>query len=106
MMLPMKWSGVTSARVEWISSNPVQRPQDSRQILLFGGREPQRVNFRIEIRIAIAAAVVILDDFFQSGEASVVHIRCGARDLAQGGRLEIASAGAGIGERTVAPGDA
>src|SRR2546426_4790313 len=63
-------------------------------------------NLGIEARIPIAAKVVILNHIFERGDAAVVHIRRGARDLAQRGSLEVALARAQIGEFAVAPGDA
>jgi hypothetical protein len=57
------------------------------------------------MRIPVAAAVVILDDVFESGEATVVHVGRSAGDLAQGRCFEIASPGSGVGEFAAAPGD-
>ena len=65
----------------------------------------QGAQFRVEVRIAFAASVVILDDVFEGAEAAVVHVGRGVGDLAQRGCLEIAVAGAVVGEAAVALGD-
>src|SRR5690348_6395233 len=63
----------------------------------------QRPNILVQVRIRVAAAIVVIDDFFERRETSVVHIRSGARGLAEGGNLEGSLAGAWIGERAIAP---
>ena len=57
--------------------------------LLLGGGEMQRANLGVEARIPVAAAIVILDDVFESREAAIVHVGRGARDLAKGGVLKL-----------------
>ena len=54
----------------------------------------------------IAAAVVVFDDLFESGEAAIVHVGRRARDLAQRGRFEVSPSGAWVGQSPVAPGNA
>ena len=45
---------------------------------------------RVKMRIGVPAVIVEVDDVLQRGETSVVHVRGGACDLAQGWRLECA----------------
>src|SRR5205814_2218373 len=51
----------------------------------------------------IAASIVVVDHFFERREASVVHIRSGAGDLAQRRNLEGAAV-LGLGRNAEAPG--
>ena len=39
-------------------------------------------NLGIEARIPVAAAIVIIDYAFESCNAAIMHVRCGAGDLA------------------------
>src|SRR6266852_4614192 len=48
-------------------------------------------NLGIEDRIPIAAAIVIIDYAFESGNAAVMHVGGRARDLPQRGRFECAT---------------
>src|SRR5207244_3916946 len=81
--------------------------------LLVGG-EMQRADLGIELRIGTAAAIIMFDHVFEGHQASVVHVRRGAGDLAQGRSLEssaiLGAAGDGeaslIGDDAVAEGDA
>lgn len=47
----------------------------------------QGPNLRVESRISVAAAIVILDYAFECGDAAVVHVGRGTSDLAQRGRV-------------------
>src|SRR5205809_7983720 len=66
----------------------------------------QGAKLRVQRRVAIAAAVIIFDDLFESGNAAVVHIGGRTRDFAECGCLETAAARPGIGKIAVAPGNA
>src|SRR5262245_19874739 len=74
----------------------------------------ERMNLGVDVWIRPPAVVVEVDDGFERGHAAVVHVRCGARDLAKSRRLERAAIllGSGnaeapiIGEAAVAPGNA
>src|SRR5712692_7313421 len=83
-----------------------QAPQERDYLLLLGRGEMQGTNLGIEARISIAAAVVILDNILETGDAAVVHVGRGAGDLAQRWRLEVALPCARVGESAVPPGDA
>src|SRR5688572_14320314 len=91
-----------------------QRTEERNQILFFSVRETKRAEASVQRWVLLAAAVLIVDHLFQSGEAAVVHIGCGPADLAKGWRFEGAAIvrGAGhastafIGERTSPPCDA
>jgi hypothetical protein len=64
------------------------------------------MQFGIQLRIPVPAAVVILDHILQRSDAAVVHIGRGARNLAERGRFEIGVTGAEVGKASIAPGDA
>ena len=52
-----------------------------------GARDPQA---RVEVRVGLDAAAVVLDDVAEGGEPAVVHVRAGHRGVAQRRRLEAA----------------
>ncbi len=48
------------------------------------------MQLRIEVRIPVAAAIIVFDDVFESGEAAVVHEGGGAGNLAEGQSYRLA----------------
>ena len=72
---------------------PVQGAEEGEQRLLLVVAQAERVQFAIEKGILVAAAVVVVDDFLQRRECAVVHVRRGARDLAQRRCFEGAATG-------------
>ena len=71
-----------------------------------GTKAQRRMEFRIEARVGIAAAVVVIDDLFKCPEAAVMHIGSGPAHFTQAGCLETAAPAAGVREDAVPPGDA
>src|SRR5689334_3001239 len=65
----------------------------------------QRVKLRVQLRIPIAAAIVVFDYVVEARHTAVVHIWRGPRDLAQSWCFEIPVTCAGVRERAVAPRD-
>ena len=91
-----------------------QAAQEGGKGALLFGREAEGTDFRIERGIRPAAVGIKVDNIFQRGKASIVHVRRSAGDLAQRGRFECAAiariAGnrkpAVVGDAAVAPGEA
>src|SRR5207247_3724474 len=52
--------------------------------------EAARADFRIEVWIGPATFGVALDDIFKRRQTTVMHVRCGARDLAKCRSLDCA----------------
>ena len=91
-----------------------ERLEKHNQRLLLFGRQMERMNLGIDVWVRPPAVVVEVDDGVERGQAAIVHVRCGARDLTQSGRFERAAIllvsgnaeAAIISEAPVAPGDA
>ncbi len=74
----------------------VERTKERDEILLLSGGEMERPNLGIESRVAVTAAVVILDHVFERGDAAMVHEGRGAGDLAERRHPEVALARARV----------
>ena len=62
--------------------------QKGDEVCRFGVGQLEREEFLIELRMRRATLVVVYDDFFQSLDAAVVHVRCRTSDLTQRRSLE------------------
>src|SRR5262245_16697777 len=75
-----------------------ERLQKGDKVLLFLGAQSQRGDGTVQVRVLVAAAIVIIDDFLQSRQAAAVHIRGRESDIAQRWRLESATVRVFIGD--------
>src|SRR4051812_16710488 len=57
--------------------------QECDEFFLFTSRQPQRLHAPTEMRILIAALVVVLDHILERFQATVVHVGRGVLDLAK-----------------------
>src|ERR1041385_28758 len=65
----------------------------------------ERTNRFIQVRVRVAATVVVIDHFFEGLQTPVVHVGRGPRHFAQSWDLEAALPGALIGELSIPPRD-
>ena len=88
-----------------------QRSEKRQQCAPLTRAEVQRTDIEILIGIGVPPAIVEFDNLFQRGDAPIVHIRCGTRDIPQRRSLEgtegvmgaCHGGPAGIGQHAVAP---
>jgi hypothetical protein len=68
-----------------------ERVQECQQVGLVAGCEIQSFNLDVGAGIAASPAHIVFDHILKRANRSIVHVRCGDRDVAQSGYPELAT---------------
>ncbi len=79
--------GVSEA---WVVKNGFvgERFQEFDEVFFFVRRKFEALYERVFVWVVVAASGVVIENGIERGKASVVHVRRGDGDVAQGGRFE------------------
>src|SRR5688572_17328940 len=88
--------GRRQSKVRNLSSRPVarrtlQHAEKSHQVGALSRAQAKRTDGRIEVGVAAGTTIVELDNGFERGEASVVHVGSSEADITEAGGLEAAA---------------